>query len=58
MSDFVGTSPFLRKSIWVDMAVMHFHIVQTVLLMGIFLRIQGVTGNNVTPIQNCPWGAR
>ena len=34
MIDFVGTSPFLKKSLWVAMATMHFHI--TVNLWGFF----------------------
>ena len=39
------------------MATIHFHIAQTSLSMGIFFRIQGVPGNNLAPIQNCPCGA-
>ena len=27
-------------------------------IYGDFFRIQGVPGNNLAPIQNCPWGAR
>ena len=34
MIDFVGTSPFLRKALWVAMATMHFHIAQTRLFIG------------------------
>ena len=32
----VGTSPSLRKALWVAMTTMHFHIAQTGLFMGIF----------------------
>ena len=34
MIDFVDTSPFLRKALWVAMATMRFYIVQTGLFMG------------------------
>ena len=57
MIDFVGTSPTLRKALWVAMATMHFHVAQSGLFMGIFW-IQGVPGNNWAPSQNCTWGAR
>ena len=55
MIDFVNTPPFLRKALQVAMATMHFHIAHTGLFMGIFFRIQGVPGNNLAPIKNCPW---
>ena len=55
MIDFVNAHPFLRIALQVVMATMHFHIAQTGLFMGNFLRIQGVPGNNLAPIQNCPW---
>ena len=59
MIDRVGTSPFLRKALLVPIATMHFHIAQTGLLMVIFFAFRGGgAGNNLTPIQNCPWGAR
>ena len=58
MIDFVNTPPFLRIALQVAMATMYFHIAQTSLFMGIFFRIQGVPGNNLSPIQNCLWGAR
>ena len=41
------------------MATMHFHIAITGLFMRkLFFPIQGVQGNNLAPVQNCPWGAR
>ena len=58
MIGFVNKHPFLRLALHVAMATMHFHIAQTGLFMGNFFRIQGVQGNNLAPIQNCPWGAR
>ena len=58
MIDFVDTIPFLRIALQVAMATMHFHIAQTGLFMQNFFHIQGVTGNNLAPNQNCPWGAR
>ena len=59
MIDFVGTSPSLKKTLWVTMTPMHFHIAQTDLFMRIFLsRNNGVPGDILAPIQNCPWGAR
>ena len=54
---FVGTSPPLRKALWVAMTTIHFHIAKLVYLWGYF-RIQGVPGNNLAPIHNCLWGAR
>ena len=42
MIDYLGTSPSLRKAIWVVMATMHFHIVQTGSFSGkIFLHSAG-----------------
>ena len=58
MIDFVDTPSFLKKALQVAMATMHFHIAQTGLFMGKYFRIQGVPGNNLVSIQNCPWGAR
>ena len=55
---FVGRSLSLRKALWVAMATMHFHIAQTGLFMSFFFCIQGVPQNSLTPIKNCPWGAR
>ena len=39
------------------MATMHFQVAQTG-LWAFFFWIQGVPGNNLAPIQNCPWSAR
>ena len=58
MIDFVNTPLFLRILLQVAMATMHYHIAQIGLFMGICFRIQVVPGNNLAPIQNCPWGAR
>ena len=58
MIDFVDTPPFLRTALQVAMATMHFHIAKTGLFMQNFFRIQGVPGNNLATIQNCPWDAR
>ena len=58
MIDFVDTPPFLRIALQVAIATMHFHIAQTGLFMGTFFRIQEVPGNNLGPIQNCPWDAK
>ena len=55
---FVDTPLFLRIALQVAMVTMHFHIAQTGLFMEIFFRIQVVPGNNLSPIQNFPWGAR
>ena len=54
MNDFVGTSPLLRKVLWVAMATIRFHKDQTGLFKGIFFHIQGVPGNNLAPIQIVP----
>ena len=34
MIDFVGTSPSLRKALWVAMATMHFHVAQKRFIYG------------------------
>ena len=36
MIDFVGTSPSLRKALWVAMATVYFHFAQTGLFMVFF----------------------
>ena len=36
MIDFVGTSPSLRKALWVAMATVYFHLAQTGLFMFFF----------------------
>ena len=53
MIDFVGISPSLRKALWV--AISHS---PNRFIYGLFFCIQGVSGNNLTPIQNCPGDAR
>ena len=60
MIDFVGAPPFLRITLRVAMANMHFHILaQTGLFFGnIFFRIKGVPDNNLAPIKNFPWGCK
>ena len=50
MIDFIGTSPSLRKALWVVMAFSHN---PNWFIHGDFFRIQGLTGNNLAPIQNC-----
>ena len=55
MIDFVDTPPFLRIALRVAMATMHFHIAQTNLFLEEqFFYIQGIPGNNVAPMKNCP----
>ena len=36
MNEFVGTVPFLRIALGVDMKTMHFHITETCLFLGQF----------------------
>ena len=54
MIDFVGTPPFLRMALRVAMVTMHFHIARTGLFLGTFFSIQGVPGNNLAPMKDCP----
>ena len=60
MIDYVNTltTPFLRIALQVAMATMHFHIAKTGLFMGNFFHIQGVPGNDLALIRNCPWDER
>ena len=54
MIDFVGKPPFLRITLRVAMATMHFHILaQTGLFLGNIFCIKGVPGNNLAPMNNC-----
>ena len=55
MIDFVGTPPFLRMALRVAMVTKHFHNARTGLfLRNIFFSIQGVQGNNLAPMKDCP----
>ena len=54
MIDFVGTPPFLRMALRVAMVTMHLHIARTGLFLGTFFSIQGVPGNNLAPMKDCP----
>ena len=55
MIDFVGSPPFLRMALRVAMVIMHFHKDPTGLFLGTsFLCIQGVPGNNLAPMKDCP----
>ena len=59
MITFVSTPPFLRITLRVAMATMHFYIAQTGLFLGtLFLHTKGVLGNNLAPMRNCLWSAR
>ena len=56
MFHFLDTAPFLRIELRVAMATMHFHIAQTGFFWGrgTFLFIQGIPGNNLATMKNCP----
>ena len=55
MIDFVGTPLFLRITLRVAMATIHFHIAKTGLFLGnIYFLIQGIQENNLPLMKNCP----
>ena len=59
MIEFVCTATTsVRIAIRVAMVTMHFHIAQMSLFLEPFFRIQGVLGNNLASMKNCPGGAR
>ena len=52
MSDFVGTSPFLKIALRVAIETMHFHI-GGMIFLGIFFS-HSVRLNNLVPMTICP----
>ena len=59
MIDFVAKSPFLRITLRVVMATMHFHIAQTGLFLENILFMHLVSSmEHLTPMKNGPSGAR
>ena len=59
MIEFVCIPPSIRIAIWVVMVTMHFHIAHmSLFLRTFFFRIQGVPGNNLASMKNCPGEAR
>ena len=59
MIDFVGESPFLRITLRVVMATMHFHIAKTGLFLEniLFYALRG-SREHLAPMKNGPMGAR
>ena len=47
-------TPSIRITLWFAMVTMHFHKAQMCLYFGTFFRVQGVPGNNLAPMKNCP----
>ena len=54
MIAFVCTPPSIRITLWVAMVIMHFHREQMSLYLEHFFRVQGVPGNKLVPLKNCP----
>ena len=58
MSDFVGTTPFLKIALWVAMETMHFHIAGISIFLETFSRIQGGPTEQFGTNEKLSWGGR
>ena len=58
MSDFVGTTPFLKIALWVAMETMHFHIAGMRIFLETFFSHSGGPTEQFGTNEKLSWGAR